>query len=508
MGGDRPWLQRARAMSRDWRVRVLVPVLLINIGAFAGLYWLMYRYALQNLENTHEFAATMMLDQIELDLRDLQVAHNRTLLAERLRAHEGTRDVMAIHVYAQDGQPIASTNGVPGAQEVAQLRTVMLHPNHPSMWVTSGDAPKLHGIRALRNGPTCMQCHGASTPSLGAIQLAVDMRAPFAEARTRVRRNFTMAGGAWVALLALMFWTGGVVIGRPLAAMQHSISSAGLETQRREREHDLHALANRLHDSLWGLVRAQREREDDIARHMARAEQLASLGQLAAGLTHEIKNPLAGVAAALELVKDEPDCATIDPSIFDQMLGELRRVAGTVDSLLRLAKPQPPQRTTASVARLAREVTTLFAARLRRQGIALELDVADDVPPLQLDAGLMVQLLMNLLTNAMQATERGGVLKVLVAPFPRRDGVVIAVSDTGCGIEPDHLDHIFDPFFTTKEEGTGLGLPICKQIVEQHGGTIQIESELGKGTRVMILLPDPSAEEEIDSHGSSAAGRG
>jgi hypothetical protein len=494
-------LERLGKLTRDWRVRVLVPVLLINLAAFGGLYWLMYRYAIANMVNTHKFAATLLLDDIELDLRDLQVAHTRSLLEERLGAHAQSRELLGINVYGRDGQPIASTRGTPAAHELAQLRVVMSQPAHPTMWVTEGEKPNLFGIRALRNGPTCMQCHGQSAAVIGAIQLAVDMTGPLAEARTRVRRNFSMAGAAWLGLLGLMFWAGGVVIGKPLAQMEQSIQAAGVDPAKR---HDLNALASRVHDTLWSLLRAQREREEDIARHMARAEQLASLGQLAAGLTHEIKNPLAGVSAALELLRDEAHIES--RPIYDQMLAELRRVSGTVDALLRLGKPQPPQRVETDLGRVAREVTSLFNARLRRQDVKLDVDIADDVPALPLDPGLMVQLLMNLLTNASQATDRGGLVTVLVAPFPRRDGVVMAVSDSGRGIEQEHLERIFDPFFTTKEEGTGLGLPICKQIVEQHGGTMSIQSEVGKGTRVMVLLPDLEAVRENDHHGALAVG--
>ncbi|HET8798292.1 MAG TPA: ATP-binding protein [Thermoanaerobaculia bacterium] len=504
--------QKIAKLSRDWRVRVLVPVILINVAVFGGLYWLMVRYALDNLTNTHKFGATLLLDQVEIDLRDLQVVHNRALLSDRLAEYASTGDVMSINVYSADGRPIVWTRGEPRAHELAQVRAVMLQPNHPPMWVTDGRKPNLFGVRSVRNAPSCMQCHGAQ-PVLGAIQIGIDMTRPVHDAHVRVNRNFLLAGGAWIGLLGLMFWTGGIVIGRPLAAMQKSIRATGLEGAETVRKHDLEALADRVHHSLWSLIRAQRQRDEDTARHMARAEQLASLGQLAAGLTHEIKNPLAGVAAALEILRDEAgqsggagDLGAGSRTIYDQMLAELRRVSGTVDALLRLGKPQPPHRTGVELTRVGREVASLFAARLRRQGVQLELDLADHVPTLQLDSGLMVQLLMNLLTNAMQATERGGSVKLLVAPFPRHDGVVLAVSDTGRGIAPDHLERIFDPFFTTKEEGTGLGLPICKQIVDQHGGTIRIESEPGKGTRVMVLLPDPRAAQEMETDGALAAG--
>lgn len=496
------FLQKAAKLQRDWRVRVLVPVLLINLAAFAGLYGLMYHYALDNLVNTHKFGTTMLLDQVELDMRDLAVAHDRSLLIDRLASHASARDLISINIYSADGQPMAWTRGAPKPHELAQMKAVLLQPNHPTMWVTEGETPNLFGVRALGNGPSCMQCH-ARQSVLGVIQLGVDMTRPTIEAKARVRRNFVMAGAAWIALLALMFWTGGVVIGRPLAAMEKSIKSAGIDGDDTAKKHDLEALANRVHSSLWRLIHTQRQREQDIARHMVRAEQLASLGQLAAGLTHEIKNPLAGVAAATELLRDEADPSNRE--VYDQILSELRRVTSTVDALLRLGKPQPPQRTDVDLARVVREVTTLFGARLRRQGVTLETEIAETVPTLQLDSGMIVQVLINLLTNAMQATDRGGSINVLVSAFPRRDGVVIAVSDTGRGITPEHLERIFDPFFTTKEEGTGLGLPICKQIIEQHGGTMQIESEVGRGTRVMVVLPDVRAMQESESDGVVAA---
>ena len=492
----------AAKWGRDWRVRVLVPVVLINVAVFIGLYTLMHRYSMSNLVNTHKFGAMLLLDDLELDLHDLAFAHDRNALQRRLDEHAEGRRLLAVTVYNSAGTPVASTRDALSDREMAQAQVVLTKSDHPAMWLTEGEHANIFGVRALRNAEQCAVCHERAA-ALGAIQIGIDMAGPLSEARTRVQRNFAMAGGAWLALLALMFWTGGFVIGRPLAAIEKTMNAAGTKTDR-GRRHDLDSLATRMHETVWGLIKSQRQRDEEIARHMARAEQLASLGQLAAGLTHEIKNPLAGVAAAVELLRDEGDGSLRE--VHDQILSELRRVNATVDGLLRLGKPQPPQRTEVDLARVAREVTSLFAARLRRQGVTLETNIAEHVPTLQLDASLMVQLLMNLLTNSMQATERGGTINVLVAPFPRHDGVIVSVADTGRGIAPEHLDRIFDPFFTTKEEGTGLGLPICRQIVEQHGGTMEIDSEIGTGTRVTLLLPDANAAEEKLRNGVAAAG--
>ncbi|HEX7706464.1 MAG TPA: ATP-binding protein [Thermoanaerobaculia bacterium] len=482
------WLGSKVTLTRDWRFRVLVPVVIINVAAFAGLYTLMNRYAVENLVSTQKYGVSLLLDELALDLQDFDLVHRRELLGHRLMAHADVRRLLAITVYDTMGSSIVSTRGAPSERESAQARVVLMQPKHPAIWLTEGsEKTNIFGVRALLNGPDCRSCHAAGRESLGAIQLGIDLTAPLAETKERVRHNFAMAGAAWFTLLGLMFWAGDYVIARPLARMQRSITSTGLGAAQR---HDLEALAGRVHDTLWGLIRQQREREEDIARHMARAEQLAALGEVAAGLTHEIKNPLAGVIAALEVLRSESSSGSEQQEVQDQILAELRRVTTTVDGLLRLAKPQPPQRTSVDLARVTREVTSLFGARLRRGGVTLEVDIPDAVPPLQLDSGLMVQLLVNLLTNSMQATDHGGSIKVLVAPFPRHDGVVLAVSDSGKGITPEQLERIFDPFFTTKEEGTGLGLPICKQIVEQHGGTLTIESKSGEGTRVVVLLPD------------------
>lgn len=487
--------------SRDWRVRVLVPVVLINAGVFFGLYTLMYRYAMENLVNTHKFAAILLLDDLELDLHDLAFAHNPIQLQKRLTQHATGRKLLAVSVYDSSGKPVATTKQELTSREIAQAQVVLAKSDHPAMWLTEGEQSNIFGVRAVRNAEQCAVCHERAS-ALGAIQIGIDMTGPLAEAKTRVRQNFVMAGGAWLGLLALMFWTGGFVIGRPLAAMEETLSAAGRTRDRRK--HDLDSLATRVHDTLWGLIRSQREREEDIARQMARAQQLASLGELAAGLTHEIKNPLAGVSAAVELLRDESDQSNRE--VYDQVLSELRRVTGTVNGLLSLGRPQPPQRTPVDLARVTREVASLFRARLRRQGVTLETEIADGVPTLSLDSGLIVQVILNLLTNAMQATDRGGVISILVAPFPRHDGVIVTISDNGCGITKENLERIFDPFFTTKEEGTGLGLAICRQIVAQHGGTLQIESEEDRGTRVLLLLPDINAEEETLRNGATAAG--
>jgi len=475
---------------RDWRIRTLVPVILINVLVFAGLYVLMFHFGESNVIATRQLGARILLDDLELTFSDQMVAHRADVLELGVARMTQTHPLTGITVYNAIGDPVVHGGDHPTAVAIEQAQDLIFKPGARTQWIVSEDRSSLIIGKYLENAPQCLACHSSAYSRLGAIQLAVDLRKSTEEVARRVRRTFAVAGTVWAGLLGLMFWAGGRVIGRPIAEMEKTmnvtIGPAG-------DAHDLKSLSERIQRTLE-VIDKQRHREAEMSRQMLRAEQLAALGELAAGLTHEIKNQLAGVIAALELLCSDAELGSEQRDLYEQMLSELRRVTGTLTSLLRLAKPQPPHRIDVDMARIVREVTMLFSARLRRQGVELAVDISDPMPVLKLDSGLMVQVLVNLLTNSLQATSRGGLVKVIAAPFPMRDGVMLSVIDSGCGITPAQLERIFDPFFTTKDEGTGLGLAICRQIIEQHGGTIAVDSEPGEGTRVTILLPGKGGE--------------
>lgn len=502
----RKTLARFAELTRDWRVRTLIPVVVIHVAAFAILYALMYHLAVANLVKTQKHGAEIILNQLESDFYILMPNHSASVMASRVASQAKLHNLVALTVYNRAGRPLIGINPPPTDVLIRQSGKVLAPGGERTDWYRDmSSSLRLYGIRAIENGDACQTCHGPDAAHLGAIQLGIDFSAPLAAATAGIQKKFLLVGIAWIGLVIVMSFLRGVVIGRPLAKIRASISGIGAGAG--EEEHgDLEALADRLHGTIWEMLRSRRQREEDIARQMQRAEQLAALGELAAGLTHEIKNPLAGVIAALEMLKSENDGVGPHEEVTDQMLSELRRVTGTVDSLLRLARPQPPQRTAVDVEKLVREVVSLFSARSRKHGVTVSIEAARALPTLKLDSGLIVQLLINLLTNSLQASERGGSVKVQVAPFPRNDGVLVAVSDTGRGIPPAMLERVFDPFFTTKDEGTGLGLAICRQIVEQHGGAINIESETGLGTRVIVLLPDEAAAAREESNVASSVG--
>ena len=238
---------------------------------------------------------------------------------------------------------------------------------------------------------------------------------------------------------------------------------------------------------------------------LLRQEKLASLGRLAAGLAHELNNPLNTIAGFVEALQRRSQAETLRaskefedfPRFLRMVQGEVDRAASIVRRLLDFARQREPSFTLVDLGRLISESVSFVD---RQAAMANKRILVEPLPsPVQLkaDAQMLQQLLLNLLTNALDAIEGAGEVRIAVTTMARGQGsrgqeiVQISVADNGCGIPPENLPKVFDPFFTTKEvgKGTGLGLPICQSIVEQHGGTIEVKSEgIGRGTTVTVKL--------------------
>jgi signal transduction histidine kinase len=239
------------------------------------------------------------------------------------------------------------------------------------------------------------------------------------------------------------------------------------------------------------MVRELRESREEIQRlhktQMSRAEHLATLGELAAGLAHEIRNPLAGIAGVIEIIgRDLPENSS-NRAVLKEVRAEVQHINRIVTDLLETARPKPPQFRMADLNGTA-EHTVMFARQqVTAKPINIELVRAENLPQLMHDTGQIHQVLLNLLLNAAQAIPGAGEVRVIIG---REDSfATITVADTGVGIAPEHLANIFRPFFTTKGQGTGLGLSLAKRIVEDHGGRIEVASEIGKGSVFTIKLP-------------------
>ena len=252
--------------------------------------------------------------------------------------------------------------------------------------------------------------------------------------------------------------------------------------------------------SIDAMADAVAEREEKLkmitSRQIAQGEKLAAVGRLAAGVAHEINNPLTSVLTFSHLLRERPNFQPEDREDLDLVIHETERVRDIVQGLLDFSRENPVQRRALDLDDVIRTTMKLVRGHKGFRGIQVVEEHDDHLPPVLGDKNQLQQVLLNLTLNACEAMPEGGTLRIATSAA---DGQVrMAVTDTGCGIAPEDIEKIFDPFFTTKPvgKGTGLGLSVSYGIVQEHGGRLEVASEPGKGSTFTLILPacDPNAQ--------------
>jgi signal transduction histidine kinase len=222
------------------------------------------------------------------------------------------------------------------------------------------------------------------------------------------------------------------------------------------------------------------------------AQRLASLGEMVAGISHEIRNPLGIISSTAELLKEKLARTDPEDQLGDVIVEEAQRLDAIVTDFLSFARPQAPNFMPCKVDEVIEKNLTFLAPEIDKNGYRIHKRLATDIPEIQADSGLLYQAFLNILINAMQAMPQGGDISIELSA--RKHTVTILFMDEGPGIADETLSQIWEPFFTSKDKGSGLGLPIVKKIVEGHGGIVEIENAPNKGAQITVTLPvEPQA---------------
>jgi len=231
------------------------------------------------------------------------------------------------------------------------------------------------------------------------------------------------------------------------------------------------------------LYKEQRER----FRRMSRADKLATIGELAAGAAHEIRNPLTAIQSSLQYLSTKIQ-AEKEKKLLTNALKETRRINEILSALLSFSRPSDVKKEKNNIIEILEDSLDLISIQAKKYKIKISRDYPTTPILLNSDKAQLKQLFLNILLNSAQAMKEGGELKIEVQPKDNHK-ILVTVTDTGEGIPEDKLDNIFNPFFTTKRGGTGLGLSICYGIIESHQGEIEVKSKANQGTTVLITLP-------------------
>ena len=226
-----------------------------------------------------------------------------------------------------------------------------------------------------------------------------------------------------------------------------------------------------------------------LEQRMRENERLAAVGRMAGGVAHEVRNPLSSIKGLALLLKNKFPAGSREQDTADLLIQETERMNRTITEMLSFTRPSALRLGRVDLARLLTRSLELIRAEAAENGIATVLDAPPDLPPVLGDVDRLQQVVMNVLLNAIQAMEQGGRLTVALGVRAEGRTVELRISDTGQGIAADLLPQVFYPYFTTKQGGTGIGLAISQKIIADHGGSIEMESELGQGATVIVQLP-------------------
>jgi hypothetical protein len=476
-------------------VRILVLVVPLHLIAFVVLYLALLKIVEREMLLSHSSAARLLARTVVEELHLVMVGVEGGTVEDGLATLSEAHQDLHLQLFDAQGQPLAgeSQRGMrprTSADEPADEVGVLRGSDDAYSIARTRDGWELQGQMDIIARSACVECH-APGERLGIAHLSYDITGYVQSAVNRLGWDLAGLLAGWLALVGLTtLATRGVVrrsVARLRADVAHGDGSGGADVQDVSRL-ALDPLSAELYASLRDVLRTQREHQREIAARLEHTDRLASLGRIAAGLAHEIKNPIAGLQGALEILRDETDDAG-KRELFVQMLAETGRVNDTVQSLLQYARTARPRPVRIDLEELFGQIASLLGPGFTKRGVTLECSTAPELEAVWLDPVQIRQVLVNLLTNSAEAMEGHGTIRLRATTLPSGDGVLLAVDDEGPGIDADVGDRIFEPFFTTKYAGTGLGLAVARSLVEAHGGRIEVRSEIGRGTTFLIVLP-------------------
>jgi signal transduction histidine kinase len=479
-----------------WRTKLLLISLLavLVVGSTMFLVFGKYRerlvhYFIAELSNP---IASALTRQLEHNMEHHLPEHFQTVLTNLQEGDE----IHSVRIYGKNGRirfsrnekELGKTISTPSAEQA-------FHTNDGRMYFFEpGDS--LHLFRVVSrigNSAKCQPCHGSEDQTLGFLDISlVGTGEREIEARL-VLFDFVSFYSVMIIFCIAILLIHRRYVERPLTALREGVDQIKMGNLNTRLPSLSPGELGRLSDDINVMARDLERARNDLAslyqEQMDRAGQLATVGELAASVAHEIKNPIAGIKNSVEIILDDHKDLREKP-ILKEMLVQADRMITTIENLMNFAKPRKPKMEMVDVCDLLRRTVTLYREQFQRKRVELAEDFQAGSAQIVGDQEQLKQVFANLLINAFQSIEDSKQGRIILETTNPSDRSVLSVSviDNGSGIAKEDLPQIFRPFYTTKAQGSGLGLSLCKSLVQQHAGEIFVSSSLNRGSTFTVEL--------------------
>jgi signal transduction histidine kinase len=465
------------------KAQILLPILVVHLIVIPLAVYKFLVYFEQPTWQAEVFLADALLREVKHQIAMQQVISG-TSVPNQLQK---TTDVLA-KTYQFDGLAVYNSRGMLKAH--AGDTSMLKFQQATTRTHVSGSM--IYATHWVENEPSCHFCHSPDQKYIGVIQAALSVE-PLANKLAHDRRKAMLwTFGSLLAVFSLIYMFHRYFIVNPVGRILKGMNrvKAGDLSVRVPMNHkdEIGMLASGFNDVVHSLEAANAELERRHHSDMARAEQLATVGEIAAGLAHEVKNPVAGISSALQVMVSEME-ESQNREVLVQAIDETHRITSTINSLLDYARPKVPKPEWVGVREFVTDVQTIFAPQCQQRRVKFQavVDANMNGKNIYVDVQTLKQVVINLLRNSLEAVTSDGFIEFIA--MPEKSGVRFQIRDNGPGMDALTKAKIFQPFYTTKPTGTGLGLSIVKRLVEDMNGTISVESRLGAGATFDIQLP-------------------
>ena len=476
-------------------------ILAVTIGLGT---WINIGYQRAQMEDALEDNVLIISNTIERSLSNAMLDGKSKEVQHILEAVGGYHNIQEVKIFSPNGVILKSSKRWMIGRKVDSSTQKWYLADKFKKPIKRRDEGIFSVLFPIENDERCFHCHGSTIKLNGILAVDVSM-AQTQEKVGELSKTMLLWAFGITAVLAIslsLFLTHFVT--NPIQDLIITMERAerGLEARAEVKSSDdIGRLGEAFNSLLTKLERARRRVERYHYEQMKRADRLASIGEMAAGIAHEIKNPLAGIAGVIQVLRKNLPEGDQNKAVLEEVLSQVERMDKAVRNLLSFARPPEPKMTLVDVNELIGKLLDFLTPQFAKNGIVAERKLSSGLPWLTLDPDLLQQALINIALNALQAMPEGGKFVVetrATKPSGETAGSVeIVFSDTGKGISLENLSRIFNPFFTTRQQGTGLGLSITQRIIEQHNGEINVLSTPGKGASFTISFPYPPNPQNV-----------
>jgi signal transduction histidine kinase len=485
-----------RRLDSSLRARVLLPTAVLFALTLAAMVLAAVRLYAADMEGSRRERAELYASMLATGVSNTMLAGEPRRVPELLDALVAHRsDILSVSLIGPSGHvSVTSHPELLGTRPWGKLDVVE---GTTTVSGPGGDRTQMAVLQPVKNAAACARCHDERVRVNGWLDVRFS-RAPVMQAEVQLAKTLSLtATAALVCLLGIAMWLVGreaiAPLQRLVASMRHA--EAGDLTVRADegRADEIGVAARGFDATLAALRRSQAELEAFYRERMVRADRFAAVGEIATGLAHEIKNPLAGLSGALELLAEDLARDPRQAEVIGEMRHQVQRLTHTMESLLSFARPPKAKLRATDVNAGIEKVLFLIRQQLRGSSLHLHPDFGAGLPPVLADPSHLEQVLLNVCLNACQAMQVSGTGTLTVRSRLGEGSVSVEVEDTGPGIPAEMRAQVFKPFFTTKREGNGLGLAISARIVAEHGGHIGYRCPPEGGTIFTITLQQAPA---------------